>query len=34
MIDVSTILDAALLFTSDLPGIINELEEESKTWEQ
>jgi len=31
-IDVSKILDVALLYTTDLPGIINELEGELKTW--
>jgi len=31
-IDVSKMLDAALLYTTDLSGTINELEGELKTW--
>lgn len=31
-IDVSKMLDAALLYTTDLPGTFNELEGELKTW--
>lgn len=31
-IEVSKMLDVALLYTTDLPGTFNELEEELKTW--